>query len=166
MPTTDHRQYDARTRPPALSRTGYILIGLVPILLAAIGIGILKLDFSDPNSGGTQLRVATSDWIPGQETGTSPIQGVLGINDQHCPFLTGQDGARIWPVWPAGYRATLTGDHYTLIDGKGNDVAHAGDTLAMTGDVRPASAYAGEPCLPKDGEVAVVQSQVSAHAAG
>ena len=47
------------------------------------------------------------------------------------------------------------------VDGAGKTVAHDGDEVSMGGGFGPAGTFAGQPCLPESGEVAIVQSDVT-----
>ncbi len=51
----------------------------------------------DSGDTGTVLRVPTSEWIPGQPTGTTPIQGTLEVDDQRCLYVGEADGTRSRP---------------------------------------------------------------------
>ena len=65
-------------------------------------------------------------------------------------------------MWPAGFRACLDGaGKVSLYDGDDDLVARDGEDCRRPAGYRRSAAYAGETCLPDDGEVAVVQSEVT-----
>jgi hypothetical protein len=77
---SDQEQFDRWSRPPALSRRGYVLVVLVPVLIAAVGFGAIVLFASDePELRGTTVQLPTSDWEPGDDTALAEIQGVLRL---------------------------------------------------------------------------------------
>lgn len=168
-PTPDERDqpFDRWSRPQALSSRGYAIAAVVPFVIAAIGFGIVALVSSGDDGGsGITVRLPTSAWAPASGGGDDVlIQGVLRLDDRECVYLeAGQDGAdpgRVWPVWPAGYQATRDGDRLTLLDADGEVVAHDGDQVSVSGGFGPAGTFAGEPCVPAGGEVAIVQSDVT-----
>lgn len=167
-PTPGERDqlYDRWSRPQALSRRGYLIMAAVPFVIAAVGFGIVSLVSSgDETASGTTVRLPVSGWTPGGGGEEALIQGVLRLDDEHCVYLeSGQDGAdpgQVWPVWPAGYKAVREGERLTLLDGSGKVVAHDGDQVSMGGGYGPAGTFAGQPCLPESGEVAIVQSEVT-----
>lgn len=160
------RPFDRWSRPQALSRRGYAIVAIVPFVIAAIGFGVVALVSSGDDAGsGTTVRLPISGWTPGGGGDDALIQGVLRLDDQYCVYLeAGQDGAdpgKVWPVWPAGYQATREGERLTLLDADGNVIAHDGDQVSMGGGFGPAGSFAGEPCVPASGEVAIVQSEVT-----
>jgi hypothetical protein len=157
---SDQEQFDRWSRPPALSRRGYVLVVLVPVLIAAVGFGAIVLFASDePELRGTTVQLPTSDWQPGDDTALAEIQGVLRLDDASCVYLeTGTDD--VYVVWPAGWRATREGTALTLYDADTQVVAEGGDAITTSGAVQPVETYLGEPCLPDDGEVAAVQGDV------
>ena len=154
--------YQRWDQPPALGRRGMILAVLIPVLVAMVGFGAVVLNARGSETTGTVIRLPQSEWIPGQGGDDALIQGVLSVDEDRCVYLASDDG-RLWPVWPAGYRARLDGaGHVTVYDGGDKVVGRDGDELRAGGGYRPAGAYAGEPCVPTDGaEVAVIQSEVS-----
>jgi hypothetical protein len=137
---------------------------VVPVLLAAAGFGVLTiLDHTEGEGTGTTVRVPTSDWIPGQSGGSTPIQGTLASDSRHCVYVRTADDQQVWPIWPAGYTAKVDDQgRVSVYDGKDQLVARGGQLVQASGSRTSAAAYAGEPCLPSDGEVAVIQSSVSA----
>ncbi len=160
------RSYDRWSRPQALSRRGYLIMTAVPFLIAAVGFGVVSLvSTGDETASGTTVRLPISGWGPGSGGDDALIQGVLRLDAQHCVYLeAGQDGAdpgQVWPVWPVGYQATREGERLTLFDADGRAIAHDGDQVSMGGGFGPAGTFAGEPCLPESGEVAIVQSDVT-----
>ena len=168
-PTPDERDqpYDRWSRTQALSNRGYLIAAVVPFVIAAIGFGIVALVSSGDDAGsGTTVRLPISGWTPTSGGGDDAlIQGVLRLDDHYCVYLeAGQDGAdpgKVWPVWPAGFKATRDGGRLTLLDADGKVVAHDGDQVSMGGGFGPAGTFAGEPCVPASGEVAIVQSEVA-----
>lgn len=158
---TDEKQpYDRWSRPAALSRRGYLLVALVPVLVAAVGFGVLTLFASDePELRGITVQLPTSEWESGDDGATALIEGALRLDDEHCVYLE-LDQDQTYAVWPAGWRAAREGEALTLYDADGNEVARDGDAISTGGAYVPVETYAGEPCLPEDGEVAVVQGEV------
>jgi len=155
-------QFDRWSRPDALSWRGYALVVLVPIVIAAIAFGAIALFASEePDVRGTTVFLPTSDWEPGNGGDGALFEGVLRMDQQHCIYLETGTG-NTYAVWPAGWRATREGELLNLYDADGARVARDGDTISAGGGAHPVETYAGEPCLPEDGEVAVVQGEVSA----
>ena len=157
--------YDRWSRPEALSRRGYLLAVLVPVLIAACAFGAVALFASDDDGlAGTTVRLPEAGYAPIGNGGDAPIQGVLRLDDEQCVYLeAGQDGAdagRVVAVWPAGYKASREGSRLTVFDADGDVVAHDGDLVRAGGGFAPAGTFAGEPCLPGSGDVAVIQSAV------
>ncbi|HYF73993.1 MAG TPA: hypothetical protein VD864_14280 [Nocardioides sp.] len=167
-PASEERDqpYDRWSRPQALSNRGYLIMAAVPFVVAAIGFGVVSLVSSgDEAASGTTVRLPVSGWKPGSGGDDALIQGVLRLDEEHCVYLeSGQDGAdpgQVWPVWPAGFEAFREGERLTLLDGAGRVVAHNGDEVSMGGGYGPVGTFAGQPCLPETGEVAIVQSEVT-----
>ena len=156
---SSHPSWDQK---PALGRRGMVLAVLIPVLIAAAGFGAGVVIARGSETTGTVVRLPQSEWIPGQGGDQALIQGVLSVDENRCVYLGSTDG-RLWPVWPAGYRAKLDeAGHVTLYDGSDKVVGRDGEELRAGGGYYPASRYVGEPCLPGDGaEVAVIQSEVT-----
>jgi len=154
-------QYDRWSRPAALSRRGYVLAVLVPLLVAALAFGAVTLFASDePDLRGTTVLLPASSWKPGQDAGTEVLQGVLRMDDAHCAYVeTGQ--GNVYAVWPAGWRATREGDALTVYDTNTKPVAVGGDAISTGGESVPVETFDGEPCLPDDGEVFAIQGSVT-----
>lgn len=153
--------YDRWSRPEALSRRGYLVVALVPVVIAAVGFAVVSLVASDePTLSGTTVRLPTSDWQSGDGGDAAALQGVLRMDDEHCVYVESDIG-RTYAVWPAGWRATREGEALTLYDEDANEVAHDGDTIFTGGGSHPVGTYAGEPCLPEDGDVFAVQSEIT-----
>ncbi len=154
--------YDRWSRPQALSNRGYVLALVVPVLIAAAAFGVVSLiSAGDETGSGVSVHLPVSGWEPGDGGDSSPIEGVLMVDSDHCVYLD-DGGTKVWPVWPAGYHATLDHNRLSLYDGDAREaVAVDGDQVRMVGGSAPASNYASEPCLPGSGDVAVVQSDVT-----
>lgn len=157
--------YDRWSRTNALSRRGYVLVVLIPVLIAAGGFGVLSLVASDDNAiSGTTVRLPEAGYAPTNAADGAQIQGVLRMDADHCVYLeSGQDGAdpgRVVPVWPGGYEASREGSRLTIYDAQGTIVAHDGDEVRMSGGFTATGTFSGEPCLPETGDVAVIQSSV------
>ena len=146
---------------PALGRRGMVLAVVIPVLIAAAAFGVVSLVSRGSETAATAIKVPTGDWIPGQPSGSTSIQGTLSVDSRRCVYLQGTDG-EIWPVWPAGYRARLddTGK-VSLYDGKDHLVARDGEGVQAKGIFTTPANFAGETCLPSNDEVAVVQSEVT-----
>jgi hypothetical protein len=164
LPEQTTPRYDRWSRPAALSPRGYVLAVLIPVLIAAAGFGALSLiDHSSDSGGGATVRLPTSDWIPGQGGGSSRIQGTLNSDEHRCVYLETADHQELWPIWPAGYIGKVDGEgRVSVYDGKDELVARDGQQVLASGSFTSASTYSGEACLPSDGDVAVVQSTVTA----
>jgi hypothetical protein len=147
---------------PALGTRGMVLALVIPVLIAAAGFGVVALVSEGSDTAASTIRVPTSDWIPGQSGGSDRIAGTLSVDARRCVYLQADEG-EIWPVWPAGYRARLDGSgRVSLYDGGDHLVARDGAQVQATGSFTSPAPYSGEKCLPSDGEVAVVQSEVTA----
>ena len=146
---------------PALGRRGMVLAVVIPVLIAAVAFGVVAYVSRGSETAATAIKVPTGDWIPGQPTGSTSIQGTLSVNAQRCVFLKNPSG-EIWPVWPAGFRARLDSEgKVSLYDGKDHLVARDGEGVQAKGMFTSPANFAGETCLPSDDEVAVVQSEVT-----
>ncbi len=153
--------YAAWDQKPALGRRGMILAVVIPVLIAAAGFGVVSLVSEGSETAATAIKVPTGSWIAGQPTGSTTIQGTLSVDSRRCVYLEGTKG-EVWPVWPAGFRARLdSAGKVSLYDGDDHLVARDGEAIQATGMFTSPAAYAGETCLPSDGEVAVVQSEVT-----
>jgi hypothetical protein len=154
--------YDRWSRRQALSGRGYVLAVLIPLLIAAAGFGLVSLVASG-NDSATRVRVPTSDWIPGQPTGSTRIEGQLTSDSRHCVYLQSADGTQVWPVWPAGYYGELDSQgNVSLYDDKHQLVARSGQRVQASGATVSSAGYTGEACLPDDKDVELVQSEVVA----
>jgi hypothetical protein len=165
---------DTRTpeapQPPDLRRRtltpfGYAVVALVPVLIAVIGITILHFNY-DPEDvvSGKRVPILTSTWKPGDAHDNALISGELTLGDDGCVHLTGADGTQVEVVWPFDYEATVdnggTSQQLKLYDTDRKIVARGGDQLRMGGGYGDVGSYAGRPCAPASGEVALVQSEV------
>jgi hypothetical protein len=146
---------------PALGTRGLVLAVVVPVLIAAAGFGVVSLLARGSDTAETAIKVPTSGWIPGQAGGDAVIRGTLSVDEHRCVYLQGSEGL-LWPVWPAGFRARLDeAGKVSLYDGKDHLVARDGQDVQASGSYTSAAGFAGETCLPSEGEVAVVQSAVT-----
>jgi hypothetical protein len=146
---------------PALGRTGMILAVVIPVLIAAAAFGVVSWVSEGSDTAATAIKVPTGEWIPGQPSGSTPIQGTLAVDGRHCVYLKNPAG-EIWPVWPAGFRARLDANgKVSLYDGKDHLVARDGEGVQARGTTTSPAAYAGETCLPSNDDVAVVESEVT-----
>jgi hypothetical protein len=154
--------YDRWSRPQALSNRGYVLALVVPVLIAAAAFGVVSLvSAGDETGSGVSVHLPVSGWEPGDGGDSAAIEGVLMVDADHCVYLENGD-TKVWPVWPAGYHATLDDNRLSLFDPDDTvAIAVDGDHVRMSGGSAPASNYASEPCVPDSGEVAVVQSDVT-----
>jgi hypothetical protein len=138
-----------------------VLAVVIPVLIAAAAFGVVSWASHGSETAATAIKVPTGDWIPGQPGGATPIRGTLSVDKRRCVYLKAA-GGEVWPVWPAGYRARLDdAGRVSLYDGKDHLVARAGEGVQATGILTSPDTFAGEPCLPADGQVAVVQSEVN-----
>ncbi|MDF1602324.1 hypothetical protein [Nocardioides sp. YIM 152315] len=147
---------------PALGRRGMVLMAGVVVVIAAAAFGIVSLVSQGSDTQASAIRVPTSGWISGQEEGTETIRGTLSVDERHCVYLETGTGEKVFPVWPAGFYGRLDGaGNVRLYDGADELVARDGAALQASGTFQSAAQYAGEPCLPGEGDVAVVQSEVT-----
>jgi hypothetical protein len=146
---------------PALGRRGMVLAVLIPVLIAAAAFGAVSLASRGSETAATAIKVPTGSWIAGQQTGSTPIQGTLSVDSRRCVYLESAQG-EVWPVWPAGFRARIdSAGKVSLYDGADHLVARDGEGVRASGTLTSPATYAGETCLPSDGEVAVVESEVT-----
>jgi hypothetical protein len=154
--------FDRWSRPQALSRRGYVLALLVPLLVAAAAFGVVSLvSAGDQAGGGTTVRLPVSGWAgdAGDSDGAA-LDGVIEVDDQKCVYLDTARG-RIVAVWPVGYHATLDHNRLQLFDSHDTQVAQDGDRVRVDGGPIPAGTFSSEPCVPDSGEVFAVQSDVT-----
>jgi hypothetical protein len=160
-------QYDRWSRPQALSRRGYVLAVLVPLLVAAAAFGVVSLvSAGDDTRSGTTVRLPVSGWGVGSEEGdAAALEGVLRVDDDQCVYVeAGQDGdqsGRVVPVWPIGFHAALDHNRLAVYDQDDHEVAQDGDRISVSGGSLPAGTFASEPCVPDSGDVFAVQSDVT-----
>lgn len=153
-------EYDRWSRPDALSKRGYILAILVPVLVAAAGFGIVSLVSAGHEAGsGTTVRLPVSGWAGASGDGAA-LEGVLALDADRCVYLDTGRG-EVVPVWPAGYHATLDHNRLRLLDGDDDEVAQDGDRIQVSGGSIPAGTFSSEPCVPDTGDVFAVQSDVT-----
>jgi hypothetical protein len=146
----------------ALSTRGYIVAGVVPVLIAAGLFGLVAWNYDGSDIQGEAAPLLVLSWKPGQEAGSDPIAGVLEQDDAGCPVLT-TAGESLAVVWPAGYSARVSpGGTLTVFDPADEAVVRADQELRATGTVAAAGdlPIAGKPCAPTDGQVAEIQSEV------
>ena len=154
--------YASWDQRPALGTRGMVLAVVVPVLVAAAGFGVVALVSRNADTTATTIKVPTSGWIPGQDAGDALIRGTLAVDEHRCVYLQGTQG-RLWPIWPAGFRARLdNAGKVSLYDGGDDLVAREGQDVQAAGRYDPSEAWAGVSCRPTgDGEVAVVESEVT-----
>ncbi|MFC7495159.1 MULTISPECIES: hypothetical protein [unclassified Nocardioides] len=157
-----HAGYASWDQRPALGRRGMVVMVGVVVVIAAAAFGIVSLVSRGSDTQETAIRVPTSGWIDGQEVGSETIVGTLSVDDSRCVYLEGDGGQQVFPVWPAGFYGRLDGaNQVRLYDGKDELVARDGASIQASGTFQSAAQYAGEPCVPEEGDVAVVQSEVT-----
>jgi ABC-type Na+ efflux pump permease subunit len=161
MPEEERSSYARWEQRPALGTRGLVLAVVLPVLIAAGAFGVVALVSHGKEPAATAIKVPTSGWIPGQDGGDALIRGSVSVDEHRCVYLQSAEG-RLWPVWPAGFRAYLddAGD-VSLYDGDDDLVAREGQDVQASGSYTSSAGFAGETCLPKDGDVAVVQSEVT-----
>ena len=154
--------YDRWDQRPALGQRGMVVMVAVVVLIAAAAFGVVSLVSRGSETQATAIKVPTSSWIDGQPGGKETIRGSLSVDERRCVYLETTDGQQVWPVWPAGYYARIDDSgRVSLYDGGDHLVARDGEGLQATGTYASPSGYAGETCLPGDGDVAVVESDVT-----
>ena len=157
--------YDRFTPAQALSRRGYVLWAVLPLLIAAAGFTIVSIVSHGGGGSGFSVQLPISGGAADTgNAGDRQLVGELQTDGQHCVYLRPSSGAgsEVWAVWPIGYRATLDGDHLAVTDRHGDEVAQSGQLVTMRGAYAPVKNYATEPCLPDDGQVFVIDSPVTA----
>jgi len=147
----------------ALSARGYLLVAVVPPLLAAIGLGTLWVTHDEEAVlPGQSVPLLTSSWKPGNADEGAPIAGVLDLGQDGCVHLVQADGTALTAVWPAEFTARRSDDgSLTLYDPEGDVVAHDGDELRMGGGFTSPEPYRGHQCVPTSGQLALVESTVT-----
>lgn len=154
--------YDRWDQRPALGRRGLVTMVVVVVLIAAAAFGLVALVSQGSQTQASAIKVPTSSWIPGQDGGAARISGTLDVDERRCIYLHTADGGEIWPVWPAGFQARLDdAGKVSLYDRSDRLVARDGEQIQASGIFTSPAPFAGETCLPPDGEVAVVQSEVT-----
>lgn len=146
----------------ALSTRGYVLAGVVPVLIAAALFGIVVWNYDDTDVQGSTSPLLVSSWRPGQEVGGEQIAGVLEADDEGCPVLATADET-LAVVWPAGYSARVSaGGTLTVYDPDAKPVVREEQEIRATGalvDIA-GTALVGRPCAPESGQVVEIQSAV------
>lgn len=157
----DHQpEYDRWSRPDALSKRGYVLVALVPFVVAAVGFGAVSLvSAGDEAASGTSVRLPVSGWS-GDDGDAALLEGVLAVDEEKCVYVETTAGDVV-PVWPAGFHASLDGNRLRIFDGDDNEIAQDGDTIRVGGGSIPAGTFYAEPCVPDTGSVFAVQSDVT-----
>lgn len=152
--------YDRWSRPDALSKRGYVLAVLVPVLIAAAGFGIVSLvSAGDETGSGTTVRLPVSGWAGGGGDGAL-LEGVLSVDDDQCVYVETEVGDEV-AVWPAGYHASLDHNRLRLFDSHDDEISQDGDRIRVGGGSLPVGTFSSEPCLPDAGSVFAVQSDVT-----
>lgn len=156
----DPPEFDRWSRPDALSKRGYVLVALVPFLVAAVGFGVVSLvSAGDEGASGTSVRLPVSGWS-GDDGDGALLEGVLAVDDDQCVYVDTPRGDVV-AVWPAGFHASLDVEGLHLFDGDDDEVARDGDTVRLGGGSIPAGTFYAEPCVPDEGDVFAVQSDVT-----
>ncbi|MFS3128361.1 hypothetical protein ACLM5J_08135 [Nocardioides sp. Bht2] len=112
-------------------------------------------------SGATAVALPTHAWRPGDAGDDALISGTLIADRHNCVALSQGGGVMTYALWPAGYSAVIgTDGAVRLKDASGTVVAETGDQLTMGGGFG-APPSRDVTCVPKKGEVALVQSDVT-----
>lgn len=154
---------DPRYSRPALSTRGYVVVGVVPVLIAAVLFSLVVWNYDDSDIQGTNAPVLLSAWQPGAPGGDVAVTGVLEEDEDGCPVLTGADGS-VAVAWPGGWSARVTpGGTITVYDSSGDEAVRENQEVRATGVVVDVSGspYVGKRCAPADGQVTEVRSDVS-----
>jgi hypothetical protein len=159
---------DATTRtpqPPDIGRRtltpfGYVVVAVVPLLIAAIGFTYLHFHYDKEDLvDGKSVPILTSDWQPGDDAMTAEARGELTLGDDGCVRI----GDEV-VVWPADYEATVqrvgSSDQLKVYDPDRDIVARSGQTIEVGGGYGDLGEYAGRQCAPDAGDVFYVQSAV------
>lgn len=165
-----------QAQPPEIGRRtltplGYAIVAIVPILVAAVAFAIVVVNY-DPEDvvTGTRVPIMTSDWRPGDASGSETIEGELTLGQDECVHVVASDGSEVDVVWPFDYEATYdagnTGPRLKLYDTDRKIAARGGDTIRLRGELGDVGEYAGRPCAPDSGQVAFAQSEVVVTARG
>jgi hypothetical protein len=166
----EQQRYDRFTPTQALSRRGYVLWAVVPFVIAALGFTAVSIVSHDGGGSGFTVQLPISGGAADTgSAGDQQVAGQLETDTQHCVYLrpssasgSSGGGSQVWAVWPIGYSAVLDGSHLAVTDRHGNEVAQSGQLVTISGAYASAKDYATEPCLPKDGQVFVIDSPVTA----
>lgn len=146
----------------ALSTRGYVVVGVVPVLLAALLYALVVWNYEESDVQGAAAPLLASSWRTGQPAGSDQIAGVLARDAEGCPVLVSADG-ELAVVWPAGFSARVSpGGTLTVYDPADDAVVRVDQELRATGTMIEAagSPYVGRPCAPASGPVAEIQSKV------
>ena len=172
----EQQRYDRFTPTQALSRRGYLLWAVVPFVIAALGFTAVSIASHGGGGSGFAVRLPISGGAADTgSAGDEQLVGQLESDGRHCVYLqpssgsgagssgsSGGGGGQVWAVWPIGYSATLDGSHLSVRDRHGDEVAQSGQLVTISGAYTSVKDYATEPCLPKDGQVFVIDSPVTA----
>jgi len=152
-------------RPPDLDRRtltpfGYVVVAVVPVLIAALGITLLYVNYDREDLvDGTIVPILTSDWEPGDPAQMAAFGGELTLDDDGCVRVGGDV-----VVWPKDYEATVQrvgrSDQLKLYDPDRDIVGRSGELLRLGGGMGDVGDYAGRACAPSSGEIFFVQSDV------
>ena len=111
----------------------------------------------------TELDLPTNDWEPGDGGRHALIKGEIFVDFDGCVRLGSplRPDQAVTPVWPRGFSAIVEDDRLTLYAPGGAPIARDGDTLSMGGGYGYPSNDSDLPCLPTQGQVANVESEVT-----
>lgn len=146
----------------ALSTKGYVAVGVIPVLIAAVLYALVVWNYEETDVQGTSAPLLASSWQPGAPAGSEPVMGVLGRDDDGCPVLL-TDDETLSVAWPAGWSARVSpGGTLTVYDPRDRPQVRVDQEIRATGSVVDVagSPYAGRPCAPGSGTVVEIQSDV------
>ena len=153
-------------RPPDIHRRtlttfGYAVTIAVPVLIAAIGLVLLRLNYDDDDLvAGTRVPLLTSDWEDGDDGADAALSGEVTLSDDGC-VLVG-DTTVVWPRdFVASRQEVGRGEVVKVYDPDRAVVASSGQTVETGGAYADVGEYAGRPCAPDAGEVFLVQAEVT-----
>lgn len=153
-------------QPPDLERRvltplGYAVAVAVPLVIAAVGIFVLFLNYDDEDLvDGQRVPILTSDWRPGQGGDGAQLSGEVTLTGDGCVTV-----GDTFVVWPQDYEVTVQkvgdGEQVKVYDPDRRIVARGGDDIEASGGSAPLGSYAGRPCAPASGDVFLIQSDVT-----
>lgn len=142
-----------------------LAFGVIGLTVGGAAWAVVPAGSSSEHSSvvGTQpqsIDLPTSDWSTGPGS-LALIKGVLRVDVEECVFLEMSGGRRTYVLWPHGFTAQIETDKSVVIlNAAGQRVVRSGQTVTTSGSYQAAQDVPGA-CIPRDGEVAVVQGPLA-----